>query len=65
MKIDLPDLSDLRNESDVEQKLIYPLLVAEPPFGFGVAANEILTKQNIRRLPIEKGTTVSLTSLTI
>lgn len=55
MKIDLPNLGDLRNESDVEQKLIYPLLVADEPFGFGIAANEILTKQNIRRLPIGKG----------
>jgi len=55
MKFDLPDLSALQNESDVEQKLIYPLLVTDEPFGFGIAPNEILTKRNIRRLPIGKG----------
>ena len=36
------DFSSLKNESDVEQKLIYPLLVAELPFGFGIPANEIV-----------------------
>src|ERR1035437_3257313 len=55
MKFDWPDLSALQNESDVEQKLVYPLLVAEEPFGFGIAPNEILTKKNIRRLTIGKG----------
>ena len=55
MKFELPDLSVLQNESDVEQKLIYPLLVANEPFGFGISSSEILTKQNIRRLPIGKG----------
>src|SRR5882724_5145245 len=55
MKFDLPELDALQNESDVEQKLVYPLLVADEPFGFGIADREILTKQNIRRLPIGKG----------
>ena len=55
MKFDLPKLDDLKNESDVEQKLVYPLLTTEEPFGFGIGSNEILTKQNIRRLPIGKG----------
>jgi hypothetical protein len=55
MRFDLPDLGALQNESDVEQKLIYPLLVADEPFGFGIAPNEILTKRNIKRLPIGKG----------
>jgi hypothetical protein len=41
MAFELPDFSALKNESDVEQKLIYPLLVAELPFGFGIPANEI------------------------
>lgn len=54
MKFDLPKLDDLKNESDVEQKLVYPLLTTEEPFGFGIGSNEILTKQNIRRLPIGK-----------
>lgn len=55
MAFERPDFAALKNESDVEQKLIYPLLVAELPFGFGIPANEILTKQNIRRLEIGKG----------
>lgn len=55
MKFDLPELSALQSESDVEQKLIYPLLVADEPFGFGISPNEILTKKNIKRLPIGKG----------
>jgi len=55
MNFELPDLADLRNESDVEQKLIYPLLVGAEPLGFGILQNEILTKQNIRRLMIGKG----------
>jgi hypothetical protein len=55
MAFERPDFSALKNESDVEQKLIYPLLVAELPFGFGIPANEILTKQNIRRLEVGKG----------
>ena len=55
MTFKLPDLSALQSESDVEQKLIYPLLVDDEPFGFGIAPNEILTKKNIRRLTIGKG----------
>ncbi|MBS1799548.1 MAG: S1 RNA-binding domain-containing protein [Acidobacteria bacterium] len=55
MTFELPDFFTLVNESDVEQKLVYPLLVADPPFGFGIPANEILTKLNIKRLTIGKG----------
>jgi S1 RNA binding domain/Type I restriction enzyme R protein N terminus (HSDR_N) len=55
MKFELPDLSALQNESDVEQKLIYPLLVADEPYGFGILPSELLTKKNIKRLPIGKG----------
>ena len=55
MKFDLPGLPALQTESDVEQKLIYPMLVADETFGFGIAPNEILTKRNIKRLPIGKG----------
>lgn len=55
MKFDLPDVTALQTESDVEQKLIYPMLVADEPFGFGIAPNEILTKRNIKRLTIGKG----------
>ncbi len=49
-------LEDLRNESDVEQKLIWPLFTSPEPRGMGYAPAEIYTKANIRFLAIEKGT---------
>lgn len=45
----------LHNESDVEQKFIYPLLVAPSPAGLGLPPAVIQTKANIRRLSIGKG----------
>lgn len=51
----LPDLSDIQNEAAVEQKLIYPLLTADQPFGFNIASSAILTKQHIKRVTIGKG----------
>jgi energy-coupling factor transporter ATP-binding protein EcfA2 len=56
----LPKASDLNNESDVEQKLIYPLLVAPKPFGFGVPHSSIHTKANIKRFKIGKGSSEKL-----
>jgi hypothetical protein len=47
--------TNLTTESDVEQKLIYPLLISEPPYGLGLQEPTILTKVNIRRFPIGKG----------
>lgn len=46
---------DIKNESDVEQKLIYPLLIEEEPFGLGYKATDIRTKANLRKIKIEKG----------
>ncbi len=43
------------NESDVEQKFIYPLLISPAPYGFGIDKSVIHTKQNIRKLRIGKG----------
>lgn len=48
-------LKELRNESDVEQKLVWPLLTTAHPDGLGFSASDILTKANIRRLEIGKG----------
>jgi hypothetical protein len=48
-------IDDLKNESDVEQKFIYPLLTAAPPNGFGISPNSIETKTNIKRFIIGKG----------
>jgi Type I restriction enzyme R protein N terminus (HSDR_N)/S1 RNA binding domain len=55
MTFELPKLTDLETESDVEQKLIFPFLVADQPFGLGISPSEILTKKDIRRLSIGKG----------
>lgn len=43
------------NESDVEQKIIYPLLTEKYPSGLGVDESFIKTKANIKRLQIGKG----------
>lgn len=48
-------ISDLKNESDVEQKLIYPLLSGLPPEGMGYSPAAILTKSTLRIETIEKG----------
>lgn len=47
--------SDLQNESDVEQKFIYPLLIEPQPLGLGLPHSVIQTKANIRRFSIGKG----------
>lgn len=52
-----PNTEALANESDVEQKLLYPLLTAPEPRGAGYAGSEIRTKVNLRRLLIGKGAT--------
>lgn len=49
-------LKDLSTESDVEQKLLFPLLTTESPNGLGLRTPDILTKISIRRLEIDKGT---------
>jgi len=48
--------TSLENESDVEQKLIYPLLIEPQPLGLGLPASVIQTKASIRRFTIGKGT---------
>ena len=48
-------LKDLVTESDVEQKLLWPLLTSPKPMGFGLQPAEILTKPNIQRVEIDKG----------
>ncbi|WP_081785778.1 type I restriction endonuclease [Halomonas sp. BC04] len=49
------DLESVENESDVEQKIIWPLLTEARPSGLGIPQSTILTKVNIRRLIIDKG----------
>lgn len=48
-------LVELQTESDVEQKLIWPLLTSAEPLGLGYSSADVLTKQSIRRLEIGKG----------
>lgn len=47
--------TDLRNESDVEQKFLYPLLVEAAPLGLALPSSVIQTKVNIRRMTVGKG----------
>jgi hypothetical protein len=49
------DESDLISESDVEQKLVWPMLTGAVPAGFGYSPAEIRTKNDIRKLVIGKG----------
>jgi hypothetical protein len=51
---------DLKNESDVEQKLLYPLLTTAPPTGLGFSPSEVRTKPNIKKLTIGKGSSSKL-----
>ena len=48
-------LSDLHNESDVEQKFIYPLLTLAIPNGLGYKPIDIRTKADLRQIVIDKG----------
>ncbi|MBN9033822.1 MAG: hypothetical protein J0I23_28925, partial [Rhizobiales bacterium] len=50
-----PPLKEMHNESDVEQKFTYPLLIADNPSGFGIRPGYIITKTNIRRFDLDKG----------
>lgn len=53
-------VNGLDNESDVEQKFIYPFLIESPPLGLGLPDSVIQTKVNIRRFEIDKGTAKKL-----
>jgi energy-coupling factor transporter ATP-binding protein EcfA2 len=50
----------LLNESDVEQKFIYPFLIESEPQGLSLPASVIQTKVNLRRFAIGKGSEVKL-----
>ena len=49
------EIEDLANESDVEQKFLYPFLKNIPPVGLGLKDVEILTKHMLRPRLIDKG----------
>ena len=48
-------ISDLSNESDVEQKFLYPLLTADVPTGLGYQPTDVLTKKSLKVVTIDKG----------
>ncbi|MDB5012291.1 MAG: ribosomal protein [Daejeonella sp.] len=49
------DPASLNSESDVEQKVIWPLLTKPDPIGLGYHQTEIQTKLNLKKLEIDKG----------
>ena len=55
MPFDKPKLSELLNESDVEQKFVLPFLLTEKPYGLGISSESIVTKRNVRKFLIDKG----------
>src|SRR5258708_39526128 len=55
MSFNKPKLAEMLNESDVEQKLVFPFLVAPKPYGLGLSSIQILSKQNVRKFSIGKG----------
>lgn len=46
---------ELVTESDVEQKIIYPLLTNHTPIGLGYDSKNILTKHSLKKILIGKG----------
>lgn len=54
------EVINLQTESDVEQKVIYPLLTNAQPIGLGYNSQEIQTKVNLKKLQIDKGNKSSL-----
>jgi hypothetical protein len=48
-------LADIHEESDVEQKFLWPLLTSLLPEGLGYAPSDLRTKSTIRFLVIDKG----------
>ncbi|OWV90685.1 hypothetical protein ATY78_16495 [Rhizobium sp. R635] len=55
MIFERPTAEVLHNESDVEQKLLYPLLAADMPTGLAHDPADIHTKANVRKFIIGKG----------
>jgi hypothetical protein len=51
----LPQQEALSSESDVEQKVLYPLFTTPFPQGLGLSPSSIHTKHNLRRFTIGKG----------
>ena len=48
-------IDDLQSESDVEQKLVFPLLTGAAPGGLNFWASDVATKVSLKALRIDKG----------
>lgn len=48
-------IDDIKTESDVEQKLLYPFLSSKNPIGLGYNDSDILTKHLLKKTMIDKG----------
>lgn len=53
-------LEDLNNESDVEQKLLIPIITTQPPLGLGYLNSDYKTKSDLRQILIGKGSSEKL-----
>ncbi len=49
------NITELHNESDVEQKVLFPLITKDEPEGLGYQSIHIQTKSNLKKIEIEKG----------
>ena len=58
-------LDDLVSESDVEQKLVWPILTSQPPLGLRYSTTDVATKTDIGALTIGRGQRPSSTSQTM
>lgn len=52
--------AEIVTESDVEQKIIFPLLTNQEPEGLGYSSSEVRTKEDIRKIQIDKGASAKL-----
>ncbi|MEP1781633.1 type I restriction endonuclease [Reichenbachiella sp.] len=53
-------IENVLTESDVEQKLISPLLIAQSPLGLGFSYSDFRTKPDLRKLRIGKGSSLKV-----
>lgn len=49
------NIEDLTTESDVEQKLIMPIITSSEPMGLGYSSSDYYTKIDIKKITIDKG----------
>ncbi|MER9922969.1 hypothetical protein NKJ84_08440 [Mesorhizobium sp. M0048] len=55
MKFEKPIAANLESERDVEDKLLYPLLVGDTPSGLGINPSQVRGQKNLRSFVIGKG----------